>query len=610
MPTVETILTLYSERVSHYGPMHTRMREVEAVYNGNKPVELPDMDRDAPNSAPNLLTQGIDQMASRIASVTPMVTFSPENNQRAAERRADTAQRAVTGWWQMDRLPMKLKQRARHLIAYGLAPTVIRWNPRTRTPTWHVRSPLETFPSPDIIPGVVTPNDVIFAYRRSEGWLRTHGYSAQVSAVTGRYDTIDRDRQLLLLEYVDADGTVLVVTDIPDPSASGLDGYHTLYGGSGAVKGAVLETIPSPTGVMPVTVPTRIALNGPAGQFDGMLGMYYQQSKLMALEVLAVEKGIFPDTYLVSRPGEVGRFIDGPHDGRTGLVNIIAGGDVRALQDQPGYLTNPTIDRLERNQRVTAGIPSEFGGESPTNVRTGRRGDSIMSAVIDFPVAEAQEVIAAALTEENKAGIALAKKMAGDDTVTVFVGTGNQTKPTRYKANDVFKHDDHVVSYPVSGTDLNALMIGLGQRVGLGTMSKETAATLDPFIDNPESEHDRIIAEGLEQALVAGIQQQAASGQIPPATLSKVMQLVKTDRLELADAITKAMNDAAEAQQAEQGQAGLDAGPTAAALSGNPEAMAAIGPPQQSQQNLSNLLGTLRRPVMGVSPDVGVRGRV
>ena len=57
---------------------------------------------------------------------------------------------------------------------------------------------------------------------------------------------------------------------------------------------------------------------------------------------------------------------------------------------------------------------------------------------------------------------------------------------------------------------MNSLIIGLGQRVGLGTMSKKSAAELDPYISDAENEHDQIIVEGLETALLTGVQQQAS----------------------------------------------------------------------------------------------------
>jgi hypothetical protein len=403
-----------------------------------------------------------------------------------------------------------------------------------------------------------------------------------------------QDASILLLEYVNNEITHLIATGYktPDPYA-----MTELDVTGMQLRGVTLEFYPNNTGgLCPVVIPMRITLDTAGGQFDTMIGMYYQQAKLMALETIAVEKGIFPDTYLVSRPGEVGRFLDGPHDGRTGMVNIIAGGDIREVVSQPGYLTNPTIDRLERSQRVTAGIPAEFGGESGTNIRTGRRGDAVLSAVIDYPVAEAQETFAYALQEENKVAIELSKEWAGNEKRTIYVGTGNAARPVTYVPNETFETNQHIVSYPAAGSDLNSLIIGIGQRVGLGIMSKNTAATLDPYIDNPEVERDSIIAEGLEQALMAGIQQQAASGQIPPLVVAKVMKLVRDDRLELAEALNKVTE---EAMKEEQAQAEAQQSPDALTADATIQAMAgpqaAIQGPNPNQQNLSALLGTLRR---------------
>jgi hypothetical protein len=623
MKTVDEILRLYKQRVNYYGPLHSRMRMIQQVYNGTFQVPLPDMEDTAIPSVPNLLAAGVDQMAGRITSVIPAVNFaSVKPGQRTADRRALTASRTITGWWQLDRMPMKMKSRGRHLIAYGMSPVVVRWDKEENRPTWQVRHPLESFPAPDIQPGKVSPADCLFAYRRTAGWMRSNGYGAQLFALTG--DTqIPNDSSVLLIEYIDQEATVLLAAGYrsADPYRSSAE----IDMNGNVMRGVMLEAFANPTEECPVVVPMRLTLDTAVGQFDNMIGMYYQQAKLMALEVIAVEKGIFPDTYLVSRPGEVGRFLDGPHDGRTGMVNIIAGGDIREIQSQPGYLTNPTIDRLERNQRVTAGIPAEFGGEASTGIRTGRRGDAVLSAVIDYPVAEAQETFSYSLEEENEIAIELAKKWDGDKQRTIFVGTGNAARPVTYSANETFVTNEHIVSYPASGTDVNSLIIGIGQRVGIGTMSKHTAATLDPYIDNPEAERDAIIAEGLEQALMSGIQQQAASGSIPPLTLAKLMNLVKNDRMELAEALNKVTEDAlkeqeakqakmAEAQQTEMGMtpdmANADA-TVAAMAGGSPQSPIPGTNAMPGMSSLGDLLGALRRPAMTIQPMRGAsRGAV
>ena len=615
--SVEEVISLYRQRLNFYGPLHQKMKLIQSIYNGTMEVPLPDMEENTMPSVPNLLAAGVDQMAGRITSVVPSVTFaSTKPGQREADRRAMTASRAITGWWQEDRLPMKMKQRGRHQIAYGMSPVVIRWNYKEKRPTWQIRHPLETYPSIDVMPGQLTPTDCIFAYRRSAAWLRSKGYGDRLLALTGDYD-IPSDASFLILEYVDTYEThqILAGYKTPDPYAmTEIEMVGT------QLRGVTLERFANNSGdENPVVIPMRITLDSAGGQFDNMIGMYYQQAKLMALETIAVEKGIFPDTYLVSRPGEVGRFLDGPHDGRTGMVNIIAGGDIREIQSQPGYLTNPTIDRLERNQRVTAGIPAEFGGESSSNIRTGRRGDAVLSAVIDYPVAEAQETFAYSLQEENEAAIALAKNWAGDEKRTIYVGTGNNARPVTYTPNRTFETDEHVVSYPASGADINSLIIGIGQRVGLGIMSKQTAATLDPYIDNPEVEHDAIIAEGLEQALMSGLQQQASQGQIPPLTVAKVMELVRNDKMELAEALNKVTEDALAEQKAQEEAMAQDqqmtpdmaaAGATVQAMAGPQSPIPGTGA-MPGMSSLGDMLGALRRPAMTVQPMRGVeRGAV
>lgn len=602
----DQIISLYKQRLTYYGPAHTKMKQIQGIYNGTIEIPLPDMDQTGMPSVPNLLGAGVDQMAGRITSVIPSVNFaSMKPGVRKYDRMAQTASSVITGWWQLDRLPSKMKQRGRHLIAYGMAPNVIRW--KEKRPTWQTRHPLETFPSPDIIPGQVKPTDCIFSYRRTAGWLRAKGYGDSLNALMGQFDT-PNDASILMLEYIDRYETVLLIAGYR--SADPFNMYEVEFSGE-QMRGMIIERFPNVGEEMPVTVPMRITLDTMAGQFDGMVGMFYQQAKLMALETIAVEKGIFPDTYLISRQGEVARFLDGPHDGRTGLVSIVAGGDIKEIQSSPGYLTNPTIDRLERNQRVTSGIPAEFGGESSTGIRTGRRGDAVLSAVIDYPVAEAQETFAYALEEENEIAIALAKAWDGDTKRTIYVGTGNAARPVTYIANETFENDEHVVSYPASGSDVNSLIIGIGQRVGLGIMSKQTAATLDPYIDNPEREHDAIISEGLEQALMSGLQNQASSGQIPPLTVSKIMQLVKDDKLELAEALNKVTEEALKEQQAKQqdsmmGEMSPDmaaAGQTVNAMAGPQSPIPGLG---SGMASLGDMLGQLRRPAMTVQPMRGV----
>lgn len=607
MIEAEKVAELYVTRRRNYSGLHAQMEVIKAIYSGDVEIPLPDMDRYEKSYVPNLLQTGLDQMAGRVASVVPVATFSPDFDSRTARRKAETRRRVVTGWWQADKLPIKWKKRARHLLAYSASPVSLTYDKSTLRPTWNVRHPLTAFPSPDMVDGQMVPADALYAYRRTVGWLKARGFEL------GSLETPDTkpDDTITMLEYTDADCMALVAWADPTSNSSlwgeSLD-PTTLWNYADPGKSVMLAGGENPIGMVAATYPVRMGLEV-AGQFDGMTGSYMMQAKMMALEILAVEKGIFPDTYLEGRTGEVPKFIDGPHDGRSGKVNVVSGGSVKQFSEQPGYKTDQMIDRLERSQRITSGTPAEFGGESATNIRTGRRGDAVLSAVIDVPIAEAQEVLAAAIADEDRIAIALSRHYDGLAPRTLYVGTGNSRSSITYISDKVFTHDcDHTVSYPVTGVDLNAMMIGAGQRLGMGIMSTRSIQEMDPFVSDPEMESDRITSESLSRAMLSGIEQQAASGQMPPAVVAKVKALVESDEMELEDAVTKAVEDYAKAQQeaqaTQQQPAGAPPTPDQAASAAGMQSLAGAQMPGATagQDKLASLLSTLRRPAQTVAP--------
>lgn len=542
MKLPEEIIGLLRERESALEPGFARMRRVRAAYDGDIVVPLPELDQHEQVSVANLLAQGLDQTAMRVASVLPDVVMPPVNEDtKSAEKRARTRRSAVLGWWQHNRMDIKLSKRARHLLGYASSPVSIRFDPRTGVPEWMVRDPLMTFPSPLFGPDDLEPYDTIFTYERTFDWIRSRWPEA-AEKIRHR-DTVGSD-EYQLVEYCDPEETVLLAVGKSPEQASW--NRSSDY----AVPTAELERTVNRAGVCPVVVAGRVNLGQPAGQFDQMLGMYQMQAKLMALEVLAVQKGIFPDTWLVARPGETPQIVN-TANGLTGEVGVLKGGELRDSVVNPGFMTNPTIDRLERNQRITAGIPPEFGGESGSNIRTGRRGEAVLSAVVDFPVQEAQRMIAASMEVENKRAIALMKAYAGNKTVSFYVSMKGAKGPVEYTPNKDFDTDDNRVVFSHPGSDLNDLVIGAGQRIGMGTLSKRSFMSMDPMVEDAESEHDAVVAEGLEQALLVSIQTQASQGQIPPADLARIADLVRSDRAELAAAVQKVQEEAQERQASE-----------------------------------------------------------
>jgi len=540
----EKILELLRERESSQGPAMERMRRVRSAYDGEIVVPLPELDEYESAAVANLVSQGLDQTAMRISSTMPDIVCPPSNPEsKASEKNARVRRRALFGMWETNHMDLKMMRRARQFIGYASSPVSLRFDPVKQSVEWTVRDPLTTYPSPVIGPDDLEPTDCIFTYERTWAWLKLH-YPDQAERLRGN-DALEQSDVFQLVEYVDHEETVLIaVGRVPQDNTGWSRSTYTTE------PLAELERFPNRIGMCPAVVPGRVCLDQAQGQFDGMLGMYQTQARLMALEVLAVQKGIFPDTWLVARAGEQPQIIN-TANGLTGEIGQVKGGDLKDSVLNPGFMTNPTIDRLERAQRLTAGIPSEFGGESGSNIRTGRRGDAVMSAVVDFPVQEAQRVFAASMEAENRRAVALAKAYAGGKAVSFYVSAKGAKGRVDYTPNKHFDTDHNRVVFSNPGTDLNGLIIGAGQRIGMGTMSKKSFMEIDPMVNDVESEHDEVVAESLEQALLASLQTQASQGAIPPGDVARIVELVRYNKADLAGAVKK-VHEEAQKRQATQ----------------------------------------------------------
>jgi len=548
MRSIEEIVALYNHRRRVMGPVHQQMQAVRELANGDIVVPLNELDRSARSSVANLLVQGLDQTSMRIASTMPSPYFPAfrEGSERSKEL-ANTRKKAMLAMWDENRMNMVLRRRARHFLAYSSSAVVLKPDFKTLVPRWHVRNPLDTYPCPSEDPDNPIPYDCIFTYRKPYSWL-IQNYGLLVSGRL-RVGRVEPDTMFTIVEYVDEYEIVLGVL--------GADEHPNFLPHENAGLDSVeLERIVNRAGCPLAVVANRTTLDKPHGQFDGLLGMFYTRARLQALTEIAIERGIFPDEYLVARPGENPEVIQ-LADGKAGILGVLKGGDLQIQQVNPGYKTEQALDRLERQERLEGAIPAEFGGESGTNIRTGRRGENVLSATVDFRVQEAQEAFAQSLLAEDKVAIAIEKAYWGNTPKSFFMSGRATAGKVDYTPNKVWETDFHYVAYSAAGSDVNNLIIGLGQRVGTGLMSKETAREADPLISDPNIEHDRIIAEGVEAALLSSIQQQAANpaGPYQPADLALLVKKVLVDNKSLYDAVSE-VDETARERQAQQVPAG------------------------------------------------------
>lgn len=606
MIEVGRIVELYRQRKSRLAPVHSKMHEIKDQYNNNVTVPLPELDTNETPSVANLISQGVDQMAMRIASTVPSLTYpavKPGNEQ--SESFAEIRRLANYGWWQQNHFDRKQRKRSKWLVAYAVTPVVLRPNFKLGIPAWHLADPLSTFPAPMADEDDILPSDGILAYTRHLSWLNEMYPQASQSLELGSNPS--PDTTLEILEYIDADEHVLVaVGRSPDTTAS-----NPFFGPQPRAPGlpyAELERFPNKVGRCTLVYPTRPSLECPISQFDGMPSVYRLQARAMALWMIAIDRSIFPEQWFVSRPNETVDVMELP-DGRAGIPGKVRGGDLKEVMIQSNPQIGQMLQDLERTQRVTAGISSDFGGENPSNVRTGRAGEQLLSATVDYWVQEAQETLSLAYQEENRLAISIARNYFGDTPKSFYVGGFKAAKgPVDYTPNIHFENDNQTVSWPQAGADVNSLVVGLGQRLGLDEISVWTAQELDPYIDDAEEERRRLTVQSLDKAFMASIDQAVAGGQIGPTELSKFNQKVLQgmDKYKAWDAIHQEMQQAQAAQQqppeaggptpgSPQAMPGLSAPGQQAALGmPQPGPAAGVSAPQPGLQHMQQLLASLK----------------
>ena len=573
------IITMYQERRMRHSGLIKRMMEVRDHYNGDVIVPLPELDDAEKPAIPNLIAQGIDQFSMRVASVLPDIQYPAlRNGIQASENKAHDRRLANLGWWDMNKMTTKVRRRSRHLTAYGMSaisisPVALDPADRREIPFWRVRNPLSTFPSPMIDPDNMEPSDCIFADRRPLGWLMEN-YPAQMNVLyrgdKGRTDLFQ------VLEYMDANETVMVAVgaEKPAPGAYGQDP------GKGSASHIILERIPNRAEVCPVIIAGRITLDRLQGQFDQMLGMYQREAKLDALNTIAVFRNVFPDEWIVSPANAATspRIIQ-EADGKMGIRGILDKGQIQLIHPQQTQDAQIAISNLERAQRMTGNIPQELNGESGSNIRTARRGATVLGSAIDMPLQEYQEILANSMELENNRAVKIMKAYYGGKPSMFFFGSDGKISRPDYTPNETFETDMSHVVYPMPGSDINSMVVSIGQRVGMGIMSNETARTMDPAIKDPAREADLVEIEGLRKALLTGLEQQAAQGQLDPSIIARIAMAKSQRHVTLEDAVAQIHKEEQEKQQAQAQQM------------------------QQGQQPAAE-----QQPGLGVSPDNPVQG--
>lgn len=584
------IVALWESRRRAQGGHIARMLEVKTMYDGEILVPLPELDEDERPGVANLLLQGVDQLGMRASNPGPDILFPPTSKgSDRAKQQARLKREAALGWWDMNSKQKKDARRARFLVAYGCAPTIIKpvgsgVYQKRKMPYWHVLDPLCVFPAHTSDKDDIEPRDVVVQRHVTLGWLQDR-YPAQAGRLykgpSDRNGIHPKDTKFTLLEYNDAQETVMVVCGSRNPRP----GNNYMDPSDGVTRVELLERTPNLAEMCLAVVPGRITLGQLMGHFDQIIGMFLAEAKLTAYENIAIQKHIFPELWAVSHPNSPTSVrIVRVADGKQGYIGEVEGGTIMPVTLQPGQMASAAVDRMERAMRIQAGIPSEWGGESATNIRTAKRGQEVMSAASDPTLAELQTILAEATEAEMTRAIAVEKAWYGKFTLSFHQSRTGRNVGDTFTPNELFDTDYCEVRYSMPGVDAAGIPIELGQRTQTGIMSVDTARRLDPMVDDPDYEKSQVEIEGLRMALLKGLEARAQQGTIDPHEIALIIKLKQAkDSKEIEEAVLMAQEQIQQ-QQADQQQAEPGSPETQPGMSeGAAQGAQAQGPPPLAQ---------------------------
>lgn len=510
----DEIVYLTQQMMRERGAILQKMRDVQARYEGDYVIAMPDVDTEPrmPPLTPSLIGEAIDKSAQRAASVEPMLGCpaldSSKDRGRGSLAYASTRRRALQAGYHQSKWPLGRRKAYRQLSAYYTCSLVVLPDFRNEIPRLEVRDPLGTFAETVSENELRAPCYVAYITRHSSKYLR-YRFEGARKENGGPIPGGREDDLWDMVEWIDEDQTVFGIL--------GPASMTTVLGDTHVPHRQISPVFPNRLGMVPAAIPGNVSLNRISSRLSNLIGNIDWQAKLMSLSILAQEKAIFPDMYAIGDRGMTPAIVGGRwQDGREGHINLLEGvTQVGVLRNTPDVHTDQTIDRLERNFRVSTGLIPQYGGESFGSLRTGRALDTMMGISIDPAIQELHEVMQAWMPHMNAAMLQTWKQYWGSKSFSLQTGRPGDEELVTFTPDDHFETLANTVSYPIPGADAVQQTQILGSLLGTKAISRRTFRKMHPWIADPEREGHLVDEEEFEAALAQAMLQQLMSGQLP-----------------------------------------------------------------------------------------------
>jgi hypothetical protein len=572
----EDIYAIMDGRRERQSPIIKQMIEVRDRYNADwvLPNISAEMMTDLPPLSPQIIAETVDNYGMRAGSVLPSITCPAVNptKQKGVNSRQYAKIRAgiLMATYKHSRMQIQLRKAYRHMAGYATSAMVVLPDFKEGIPRIQLRDPLTSYPDPIAGEDFRNPENIGFIFTKSSDWI-AYRYP-QTKPILDQYKG-GNEIMWNMVEWIDCDHIVIGLLGpehVPNHRGANIEPIQW---------SCELKRWTNPLGCVSAICPSRVTLDRIGSQLANIIGMTDLMAKLTMLDVIAKEKSIFPDRYIMGKLGATPSIVGGQwEDGRTGKVNILLDADgIGSMNFASDPMATQAIDRLERNARVSSGLVPQMGGETYGALRTGRGIDALMGAAVDPRLMEMQVTMSVMLEYLNECVFKTYKEYFPNKHFVLPASWGARRPEADFTPTTHIETVSNEVAYPIPGADIQGTTIVLGQIQGMGLMSQTTARAMHPFIGDADYEKSLIDEETIENALLQSVMQQIAAGAASPMMLA---MLEKARREDPDGDIVTALE---KVQQQVQEQQATQAPPAPEGMSAPPETMPGVAPEMAQQ---------------------------
>jgi hypothetical protein len=585
-PSWIAIIQAVQERIEKDSKLIRKMAEIQERYEGEyvMPLISDHPDLNLPPMSPAVVTDAIENIGNNAASVFPNFNVPQLRNREdgtGSKEWASIRRQTLSATWDSSRGKLALRRGCKQLAGYDatvfvIAPFYHPRDPEEDGVRVKVRSPLAAYPDNRENDDFSTPENCGFIFERSASWLRNRFPWLRNPGPIADDDV----RRWRVIEWQDEHNSILGLmepvegnekfdpTQFPTDNVEIMSAENRLASGPGIV------------------CPSRVSLDRLGTRLSHITGIADLMSQLMLLEILSTENQIYPDRFVIGLAGKKPTILNDGGEwqaGRTGKMNVLKDvGEVGSLATPPPPQSREMLDMLERIARQHGHDAPGFRSESYGSQRTGRGLQMSMEASVNPVTQEIHETLEAALTEVNAKVLETWKQEWGARKFSLYSGSATNLHQFDLVPEKHIETYKNVVSYAIPGADIQAVTVQLGQLLATKGISLHTFRTRHPWIDDPEMEGRLTDEEAIEEAILAGILQQLAGGQMPLVYAAKIEKYRKTEP-GIIEAILKADEETAAEQAALQEEQPPATDPAAMpGLAGGPEMLTPPGLPPES----------------------------